>query len=641
MSDPGEPVAVDDDTSTPDHVTRAAPLRPLVAWAWIALATVLGWPITSHVPFRNLDRSWQYAMSAIHDIEPGFGDPVVFNYGPLGFVANPMVGTGWQYIAGIVGLGVLVAGTASLLYATLRLRNVRVHAAGAATALFMLVSPNDQIVETCTIALIVYVVVRLAAGASQRAADSEWLALAVVVVALTMIKVSVGPALAVAMLVAGATAGRRALVTVVGGAAGAALIIWVGSGQSLSALDDWLGGVAQISVGHVNAMSKGDPDRNWQYVALAAISVGALLVAAPAVVKTVQGRHREGRLATLAALAIALFLAWFLFRQGFTRLASRSRLTFLAALWMLVVLMPWRQLASRRRFTGLCLAAVAAACFVNADGRGVADIFDPTRPAAEFARSGSYTLVPGRRDAVERTARDEARADYAIPQEMLDRIGTSTVHVDGTEIVATWAYELDWEPMPTLQRYLGYTADLDERNAAWLRSTDAPRFVLREFGGTIDGRFPNAESPAFNVAMFCRYEPVDSSPGWQLLELGTNRCGGPGELMSRRVTADEVVTLPGVGDDTALLIAFEPDTDIVDAVATAVFKPLDRPTMTIDGQPWRVITATVATPALVGVPEWSAWSWQVGTPPSMPGELSFDRSGRVRVLSLPVARDAS
>lgn len=612
--------------------------RPPVDWLWIAIATVVGWPVTSHVPFRNLDRSWQYAMSAIHGIDAGFGDPVVFNYGPLGFVASPMVGTGAPFFVASALLLVLVAGTSSLLYAALRLRAVTPMVAGPATAVVMLVAPTDQPVELCVLAGIVYVVVRTASATAAPFTSVEWWTMGAVVVALTMIKVSVGPALAVALVLTAAAAGRRAFAHAVGAAVVSTCAIWLVTGQSLGDLLDWLGGVAQVSIGHVSAMSKSDPDRNWQYATMTVVVVGAIIIAAPAVRGVLRDRQRDERLAVVAAVVISAFLAWFLFRQGFTRHASRSRMTFLSAIWMMAVLVPWRRLVPSARVAGGCIVTVALASFFVADGRSVVTMLDPTEPVAEFARSAAYAVDGPRRDTVERSARDAARADYAIPQQMLDRVGSASVHVDGTEIVATWAFDLSWAPMPSLQRYLGYTTDLDGRNAAWLESDDAPDFVLREFGGTIDGRLPTAESPAFQVALFCRYEPVDASPGWQLLERTRDRCGEPVEVVSQRVAAGEIVTVPEVDPDAALLVAYAPDRSLADVAASTIFKPLGHPTLTIDGQPWRVLPGTSATPALIGVPDGSPWSWQVGIEPTRPDQLSVDRPGHLRLLVLTLDR---
>ena len=83
-----------------------------------ALVTLVSWPFTGDMtPLPNLDGAWQIALrQAVHD-GLQFGPDLLFTYGPLGFLREPMLVYAWTARLGFVaGLIVHFALCATLIW---------------------------------------------------------------------------------------------------------------------------------------------------------------------------------------------------------------------------------------------------------------------------------------------------------------------------------------------------------------------------------------------------------------------------------------------------------------------------------------------------------------------------------------------
>jgi hypothetical protein len=164
------------------------------------------------------------------------------------------------------------------------------------------------------------------------------------------------------------------------------------------------------------------------------------------------------------------------------------------------------------------------------------------------------------------------RAGYALPPAALRRIGNHSLHIDQWEAGVAWAYpELNWRPLPVFQSYVAYTSALDDRNAHFLASRDAPRYILRR-PLLIDERNTRFHTPNAEVEMLCRYRQVAVFRGWQLLERGHDRCGPPGRLGTKRAGfGARVAVPPGRRPDDMLVASFR---DITQPLSQTVLRLL-------------------------------------------------------------------
>ena len=350
---------------------------------WLALATVLGWSVFVHAPFANLDRSWAHGLSLVHLDGYRFGADVVFNYGPLGFVARPVVGTGALYPLAVLGTLVLTATAAWLVLATLDLLHDRGHVNGVLTLLIMLVAPLENLLIEM---VVVFGAVWAVLYRRRRGALSVPVvfALGVGTILLGLIKVSVLlPAVAVLAVVA-ASSGRRPVGAAAAGGIVGFTVGWIGTGQSVSDVVAWLEGSAQVALGHVSAMNLDDPSRRWEYVAVGLLCVsGVFLVVDGGTRDRVTRREYIGVILTALAGCV---IGWFVVRQGFTRHGARTRLVFFTMAWMLIGWAPWPRLSTERK---RAVSLTIAACSGVLRGRGgIAESAGEPRDADRGRRRG-------------------------------------------------------------------------------------------------------------------------------------------------------------------------------------------------------------------------------------------------------------
>lgn len=613
-----------------DESTRApAPASP-IRYLWIGVATVLGWSLYDHVPYVNLDRSWAHGLHLAHLEGHLFGEDIVFNYGPIGFIARPVAGTGIVYAIGVVSTLMLTCIGAVMVYRTLASLAIPTAVVGPATALVTLVAPFENLLVETLLVLGAVVLVQERRGGHDRPTLVAAVA-GVGVVVLGLIKVSVVlPCLIVAIVTTWVN--RRAVAASVLAMGATFVAIWLAAGQRLSSTPKWLRGAFEIASGHVSAMNVGDPSRRWEYFAVALIAVAATALVVD--VQTLRRLRVMWRSEQMVAVVVIVVVGWFTIRQGFTLHGGRTRLVFFSACWMIVGLAPWQTLSHLRQ-RGLAVLAVASAvCFVVAAG-SLVRLVDPVIPVGDAVESARLVVSPGYREERVEQARIDARSGYQVPGSMVERIGDAPVVIDPYEISAAWAYDLDWVPFPSMQRYLGYTPYLDQRNADLLDGEDAPAFVLRQRFAVIQRRYAPAESPAFVTALFCNYRVVEASDRWDLLERSTNRCADPVEVQTLRIVPGQTVEIPSQ-DGAATLVAIDFDRSLSNTIASVLLKPISNPHMGIDDRRFRMLPATSNSPALlVGASDWDEGAGLVGGAST----LTVDTHAEVTFSSMRILAD--
>jgi len=260
---------------------------------------------------------------------------------------------------------------------------------------------------------------------------------------------------------------------------------------------------------------------------------------------------------------------------------------------------------------------------------------DPRDRLVAMKDQVAVVVRPSKRAQSVADARRAARAELAIPASVTAGLDRRTVNVDPVALAAVWAYGWRWGPVPTLQRYAGYTPFLDDRNADRLLSADAPDTVLREAGGAIDGRLPAWESPSAFLALLCGYRQRVADGRWQRLDRVGGRCGEPREIGRFRIAEGQIVRVPTGGPGDVVVARFGMSRGIVDRVAALVFRPRTVPEVIADDRRARFVAATAGQDHVVRVPAKAGWApefegaFQVGT-------IRFAYAGTVEVTFLRV-----
>jgi hypothetical protein len=560
-----------------------------IAIAWVS------WPLGSLEPSTGLDSSWQAALNMAAHQSLDFGEDVIFTYGPLGFLATPFLY--YPPYAGLAGLyvGVLhVATVASLLWAARRVFGFvpAIIATWAIAKTVILLFPTTLFVPAVAFIWCVEAIrhggsgwtLRLIAIAGGALGAFELLVrfnIGVVVLTLCGLTVLMEPA---------NRARNIALFST--NAVASFLFFWILTNQDFGALPEYFRYSYELAAGYSNAMGFEEPGRQWEYVA--AVVVGGLVVFTGWRSTDSWPSRRRVKLLVLGAV-----LGYATFKQAFVRHDVGH-----AAVWFTTGAAAVLALAWRRRYrieVGLALAAVLLTILGSA--RFSWAQMDPFRSAGRAA-DHLQTVLSSDRLEVARDARVDMRDSYALDEATLRAIRGRTVHIAPVEAAIAWAYpELKWKPLPVIQSYSAYTRRLDRLNAELLESDEAPEFILRYPGSTIDGRHPSLEAPLSILAMYCRYAHVLAGPQWHVLQHSPNRCGSMRRIASAEVRRGERFAVPrGSGSGLILADLREYDSSPWERVRATLFRRSDQFIRVNDTTTIRMVPDTLTDLVIVHIP---------------------------------------
>lgn len=526
--------------------TERAWVRRTGLGALAALLAVMTWPDVSPAVGTGLDNSYLGGLAMAQKMGLDFGSEILFTYGPLGFLtANDFYSAETSLLAFVAVAGVQLSAACTYLW----LFRERLHWWGAAVFALVLLALGSTsytsfsviaggLVTTWSLTLLLR---------SRTLSRAQWWLLAAAVSTMTAVlllhKFNYGffafvialGALPVAATLrwAGDGAGwwrilRLAVVAAVslaGAVFTTGLLLWLLTGQAWSSLADYLRFSWQISEAFAANNSALDGivgasrplSEARVLVALLVIGVTTVVVLSTKAQETLPHRLR---LLAVGALGGCVLIALFaLFKQGFVRHQGDEFYRGVA----FVVAAP---LASVRARLAVPVAAMIGLLLFAGLSRPVEELAAVPGGMASLARASAVLVDPSGWEAEREAQQAELRAQYGIPDTMIDRIGNGTVQVLPWETNAVWAYDLNWKPVPVFQSYHAYTEALDDLNADSLVNAGS-RFILwQELGEQY--KQPTWQSPRLMYEVVCRYGVVESSPTWQLLErLPESRCGEP------------------------------------------------------------------------------------------------------------------
>ena len=499
-------------------------------------------------PEPGLDPSWILGLHLAAAEGLDHGTDVIFSYGPLGFLDEPSVVNGTTAVlSGLYEFGLRVALAVSFLWAGRRSFGL---ALAAAVALVATAITPGEMIPLSLAALWCLVAVQADAPPWSRhlllIGGGAFAALE------SMIKLNIGLAI-VAMVVVAAVAfeGRRLrnLGVLAAAFAVTGVGLWLAAGQGLGNLDDFVRASFEVISGYSASMQVRFQYVDWDR------PVAALIVAATLAAGFLATRDlpRARRFASLAVIALLVFA---LVKQGFVRHNAGQVTLFTAG-----IVVPWIALRSRGAWRWVAAAAVAAIALVSWPMTG-RELTSTLHTEASFERLRSL-FDPGHREAVRDDARAWMRATYDLDPRIVRRIGSATVHTLPWEIGLTWAYGLNWKPLPVIQDYTAYTPELDETNAEALASADGPRFLLRhrdyrdDSPANIDGRYEPYDAPAETRTMLCGFRDAITTKRNQLLERTDDRCGAPRTVETVTAEFGETIPVPDAGPGEALFARVE------------------------------------------------------------------------------------
>lgn len=568
----------------------AAPgqLSPSLLLSLALLLALATWEVPTAVPSIGFDTSWQLALSlaAAHGLN--FGRDVVFTYGPLGFLSQPLIVS-----PGIAAGAFTFALVAQLTIAAIVLRAaVRIYGRTFGVAVAFLALGLRLLLSDVA----AYAALFIAVGVleSDEPPRQRWLlplcgALAAVEL---LVKLNGGVlCLALFALVAWRLPPRgvRAELALAGSFALSLVVLWLATGNPPETLPTWLWRSRDVLTGYTDAVAYDSPGLRSEL-----IWGGALLAAAAALLAS-RPRRLQGR--STALLLVALAYAYAYVKEGFVR-GDVHVLYFFGAFGVGMLAFRW---GSRARWGVLALVVGAAAASAATPYASLAGLYQPVADVREAARELRDAVDSSHRARVAEDARAVARMQLALPARDLRLLRGHSVHVVPYETSAVWAYGFRWRPEPLLQWYTAFDGRLDRLNASALVQRGADR-ILRQRTPTVDSKVAEFEAPATYLAMVCHYRELAADGSWEVLARTPDRCGRPRVFATAVGQAGKPIAVPRAprADDIVYARIRFPRAPWT-RLQSLLLRPVHPPRIRLGGD-FRFLPATAGGPLVMRMP---------------------------------------
>jgi hypothetical protein len=521
--------------------------------------TVLTWHVASVVPHAGMDNSWQIGLTQAASQGLDFGRDVVFTYGPLGFLATPLLGighAGWVALAFAI-LAQLALAVVVLAKAT-RLYGIALGVVVAFLALGLTLMVSD---------VLAYLALFGAVWLLDRDDPnvSPWLVPLAGAAAAVELLVKLNGGILCIVLFALAVWRIRGWLSELLLAASFAVsfvVLWLVTRNSLAALPDWLRESRHVVGSYTEAVALSQSGHTTETV------LAGVLVATGVVLLALHSRGLPRSRSIALGLAVAAFTYAYL-KEGFVR-HDFHVLQFFGAFALVPLAVRWR---GALRWVA---AALVLGCVLGAALRG-----DP------YARHYG---------AIFEGSRADARAQLGVPASMVRQLRGHTVDSVPYETSAVWAYDLRWRPEPLLQWYLAYDEQLDAFNAARVR---ADRVLVQRTPAT-DAEVLAFQAPATYLALICRYRELSADGSWEVLARTSDRCGRPREIGSAAFAAGETVHVPRAEGLVVARVHLHRST--ASKLVDTVLKPFSLPHVTLGGITYRLAAGTASGPLVLREP---------------------------------------
>jgi hypothetical protein len=544
--------------------------RPV--WITSIVLALVAWPKGIADPGVGVDFSWIAGLYMAIEEGKHFGTEVVYTYGPLGFLAWPVLWSSWLPVLAYLHFCVIyLAFTAVLTWSLNR-------TVGLLTAAIIVFFSFSAVGFSSQLPLLIAVGLSFAAMRTERpdAAVGVLVVVGGFLCAIEpLVKLSVGPPTVAVILLGlfGARANRRQWALFATIAVAGFFSLWFLSGQGLGNLWDYALNGSQVISGYGEAMGF-DGAETWEAVAIVVFALGLV-----ALIHRAEFRDARSRWLATAMTAVA---AYVFFKYGTTQfLKAGPPVVALMSLLAIFMMAPWP-----RRRAGAFLSTLVVLGVIVLHASSVPVSLDVVSKLKSFGKAAELVLRPGYRHERIDSSRVSLQESLKVPAGILAVVGDKPVAIEPWEIVVAWAYDLNWRPLPVFQNFTAYTAALDRLNAAAIEDTNGPQVLLRKMPsgpiplGGREGFFerqPNWDPPEQNLAAVCNFIPILSEGEWQVLSRIPDRCHPPKLVASRSGEPGEAVPVPQAGRNELVVLRLEgAEIEGLERVGALLWRPSER-----------------------------------------------------------------
>jgi hypothetical protein len=563
------------------------------------LIAILTWPVLSLAPGWNLDPSWQIALHLAAAGQLRFGREIVFSYGPLGYLSQPLLITS---ATGIESFVYAVVAQVALCLVLLR-STLRTFAWPLALVVTYLAAAIPELLVSVPLIVVFFGCVW--ALERDRPPAMGWLVpIGGALAAFQLLLKLNGGVLCLAMLVLTAWHLRprrlRSEFLLALSFAASLIALWWLTGNPPRNLATWLQRSWSVVSGYSAGMAIDSTTELRAYL----LAILAILFGAHLLIRRARLPSRSRALCLAGVVAIYLFAS---VKEGFVRHDPTHDLYFLGLVSVGVLAFDWRRLprsnTSLKFSAALLSLALLGSLLLTA---GSTRLYRPDLSAAAVFREGWVLASGSRRESAIRSGRASVRSELRVSPRLLRGLRGYSVDVEPYLTSAVWAYDLRWRPEPLIQSYAAYTASLDRFNASFLERRGAAR-ILRRGGKVIDRKMPAFEAPASFVAVLCRYRDLQHVGMWFVLGRVPNRCGHAYLLGRTTGTAGQAVLVPSAPNRHAVVFArIRIRQTLLGRLQDVLFKPFRLPTITLSrDRRYRLEAATAGDPLVLRLPSGS------------------------------------
>ena len=463
------------------------------------------------IPWRGdwPDTSWMIGLILAARQHLQWGTQIIWTYGPLGYIENPIFITMKQWaIAVVVGVGLQMALVVTMAV-LLSLWRSPLWTWLVVAGVLVIPGAVVQAPDLTGLLLGVCLLVLALEQADIRRRSCTWATAAGLVLALIALIKGTSLVCGVAMIALFilACAVRRKAAPAVNaclGFAGGFTVLWLLAGQSPQNIPAYVYGMLELSGGYSAAMGVGPTSLHTDLAVILVLATGVGVFA-----------FWKLRVRSAFYLLLLLFPVVGLgFKQGFVRadIFHEPQFFGVAALGAALLL----ALAVAPSMTrGRVTATVAAVVAVGLSASYLVQIGTPAplltvgATVSQYQQAWTLLTQPATRVALMNATSAGVRGAYDLPPGMIRALSTGTVDPIPVDIAIAYAYGLAWDPSPVLQSYSAYTPYLDDADAAHLAAATAPAHVVYSDVG-FDQRYPLFDEPAAFRALLQHYRPTGS-----------------------------------------------------------------------------------------------------------------------------------
>lgn len=536
------------ETNAAEIYSRIKPV--LIEHKYLLLYLIVGiwtFQMASHLPNPGLDPSWIVGINWAHVNDFQFGTDVVFTYGVLGFLGQPLI---LDY--DLWKMGIIFSALVNFLlifssYLLLREFCARwyhyVFLIPILLVILPVTAPQWKMLISLSLFLYLILVQKSTPGTHLLYLSAIGFGLAVnSLIKFDMLWNSLYLILVFCGINYVTKHNIRQGATLLASFSVSFLAIWLTMQQHLENILPYLIGGLELTRGYSEAMAISGS--LWQVVAGC---ISFLFIIMVGVYFFIQKRRE-----LVVFFILTGFMLFSVFKSGFVRHDAHI-LTFLAvfALFLgftLVLLTNKLKTSKLKRIVTfdiiLCLAMIGSfmvsICIIVPWAPQINVISQAPSNELSLHIMSNETLF----DNLVASQKEIIKNAYPLEAALIDRIDNQSVDIFPWDVALCWAYDLNWSPRPVFQSYTAYTPYLDTINSQhFVDDEESPKNILY-FYSSIDGRYPLFEEPETFRTILNNYSYVDQSNGFIQLNRSSRPVGEAEDIGLKTVGMGEPIDIP-------------------------------------------------------------------------------------------------